>query len=53
MFGQGVVAFQEFFGQEVFIEWVLAKIGQLWAKVRHLIITGFFGAWTLAHSSGQ
>ena len=27
LFGQGVVAFQEFFGQEVFIEGVLTKIG--------------------------
>jgi hypothetical protein len=53
LFGQGVVALLEFFGQEVFVEGVLTKIGQLWAKVRQLIITGFFGGWTLAHSSGQ
>jgi len=53
LFGQGVVAFQEFFGQELFFEGVLTEIGQLRPRVSCVIITGFFGAWTLAHSSGQ
>ena len=53
LLGQGGVAFQKFFGQELFFERVLTEIGQLWPRVRSFMITGFFGAWTLAHSSGQ